>query len=208
MELIQPGTAAEWEQVRELVPGILGFLRFQPVLSEFRRGSGRAAGRVCSARRSARSGTGGWRGGRVRRAAPLRCATRRGQAPVRASRSSAVSGVGRALLGWVIAEARSDGVSRDGRRHDSADVRGARNVRSRRLRAHRAVCGGAYSRSDLSAAEAVKHRSLTVAARSMRRSEPRPSELLLSSVATNSFTARRTEGVSSSPVSKKRPGMV
>src|ERR1022692_3348495 len=48
-----------------------------------------------------------------------------------------------------------DGTPRDGRRHDSADGGGACHVRSRRLRAYRAVCGGADAGSDLSAAEAV-----------------------------------------------------
>src|ERR1039457_3110794 len=153
MQTIRPGSAAEWESVRELFREYWGSFGFSACFQNFEREVAGLPG--------AYAPPGGALvlalidGHAAGCAALRRFDAQRGEAKRLYVRPEFRGrGVGRAARLGGRRGAR-DGIPRDGRRHDSADGGGACHVRSRRLRAYRAVRGGADAGSDLSAAEAV-----------------------------------------------------
>src|ERR1039457_5778059 len=147
MQTIRPGSAAEWESVRELFREYWGSFGFSACFQNFEREVAGLPG--------AYAPPGG----------ALVLALIDGQAAGCAALRRFDAQRGEAKRLYVRPEFRGRGVGRalgarhriprDGRRHDSADGGGACHVRSRGLRGYRAVCGGADAGSDLSAAEAV-----------------------------------------------------
>src|ERR1035437_7406682 len=168
MQAIRPGSAAEWESVRELFREYWGSFGFSACFQNFEREvaglpgayappggalvlaliDGQAAGCAALRRFDAQRGE-------AKRLYVRPEFRGRGVGGGGLDWGGAGGGGGARVAGWGRGGGARDGTPRDGRRHDSADGGGACHVRSRRLRAYRAVCGGADAGSDLSAAEAV-----------------------------------------------------